>query len=425
MARPTNESILAPYRYTQDGPESWMPVFSSHTYPILSRTYSGSTTPDYLTKKKKRMLPDLPYSSNLIRCYGRATLWTLTNSGHSVDTLGVHYTGVTPLDGQFPSLVTDATNKATLRLYKKVDGVKLNVAQFFAERKQTAELFASTANRIRSAVRSLRRANFREFANSLSLSGTEKRTAKQTWSMVQRTPPERRVASHWLEYVYGWRPLLQDCFDAAELLAEQVSTYEPAEGQIIATASVKADFKSSPEAPQGATGGVILLHRADNHSCKARIRVNYRLDEEARSLLNKTGISNPALLAWELLPYSFVVDWFVPVGTYLESLTAMDGFTIASGTISTLEKAGSSRTLTFENKPGGETYTEFRCEGFPVTSTQVRYKRTLQTSFPYALKVKSPIGGEPLTRFATAASLLYVLFGRAPSTSAKHQPSRA
>lgn len=44
--------------------------------------------------------------------------------------------------------------------------------------------------------------------------------------------------------------------------------------------------------------------------------------------LNGLGLLNPALLWWELLPYSFVVDWFLPVGDVLTSLTAgigMDG----------------------------------------------------------------------------------------------------
>jgi hypothetical protein len=32
------------------------------------------------------------------------------------------------------------------------------------------------------------------------------------------------------------------------------------------------------------------------------------------------GLYDPAGLAWELLPFSFVADWFVPIGNYLENL---------------------------------------------------------------------------------------------------------
>lgn len=415
MSRPSPEIIKGPYQYRQDGPDAWFPLASVSDYRIFFREWAGVRTPDYLTMKRRHTLPDNAYLSNRTTCSAGSVFETVDRRGYSVRSLEVHHTGDTPFDGLFPTLVTDASNKATLKLYKKVDGVKLNVAQFFAERKQTAELLASTASRIAQSVRALRRADLRGFATALSLSGTENRTLKQSWRRVERTPAHQRVSSHWLEYVYGWRPLLQDCYDAAELLAEQINTYEGPEGELRTTASVRSPFKFRGSVPSGAEGGVILQNRDDLHACTARIRVHYRLDSEARSLLNKTGISNPLLLAWELLPYSFVVDWFVPVGTYLESLTAMDGFTLTSGTISTFESAVSDRWLTFVNHTGwasayGWDYVSAARIGPHVACTQARYTRSLRTSFPYALKVKSPIGGDPLARFATAAALLTGLF---------------
>jgi hypothetical protein len=34
---------------------------------------------------------------------------------------------------------------------------------------------------------------------------------------------------------------------------------------------------------------------------------------------------------WEILPFSFVADWFLPIGPYLESLTAFHGLDFVSG----------------------------------------------------------------------------------------------
>lgn len=31
------------------------------------------------------------------------------------------------------------------------------------------------------------------------------------------------------------------------------------------------------------------------------------------------GLQDPLSVAWELLPYSFVLDWFIPVGNYLQA----------------------------------------------------------------------------------------------------------
>jgi hypothetical protein len=38
---------------------------------------------------------------------------------------------------------------------------------------------------------------------------------------------------------------------------------------------------------------------------------------EELSLQRSLGLVNPLEIAWEVVPYSFVVDWFLPVGSYI------------------------------------------------------------------------------------------------------------
>lgn len=45
--------------------------------------------------------------------------------------------------------------------------------------------------------------------------------------------------------------------------------------------------------------------------------------------LASLGLLNPASLAWELVPLSFVVDWIVPVGPFLEAMTAGVGIELS------------------------------------------------------------------------------------------------
>jgi hypothetical protein len=44
----------------------------------------------------------------------------------------------------------------------------------------------------------------------------------------------------------------------------------------------------------------------------------------------ETGITNPLLVAWDAVPLSFVVDWFLPVNNWLKQLDTYSGFTLAS-----------------------------------------------------------------------------------------------
>jgi hypothetical protein len=55
--------------------------------------------------------------------------------------------------------------------------------------------------------------------------------------------------------------------------------------------------------------------------------------------LSALGITNPLLIAWEVVPYSFVVDWVLPVGTWLESLDALLGYQSAWTSITTYNLA--------------------------------------------------------------------------------------
>jgi hypothetical protein len=47
--------------------------------------------------------------------------------------------------------------------------------------------------------------------------------------------------------------------------------------------------------------------------------------------LQQMGLTNPLEVAWELIPFSFVADWFISVGDWLRGLTALHGLRIVSG----------------------------------------------------------------------------------------------
>lgn len=46
---------------------------------------------------------------------------------------------------------------------------------------------------------------------------------------------------------------------------------------------------------------------------------------------SQLDLVNPLSLGWELVPFSFVLDWFIPVGNMLEALTAHAGLVFVGG----------------------------------------------------------------------------------------------
>lgn len=47
--------------------------------------------------------------------------------------------------------------------------------------------------------------------------------------------------------------------------------------------------------------------------------------------IQQLGLDDPLGLIWELTPYSFVVDWFLPVGQWLSSFRSIKGLTFQGG----------------------------------------------------------------------------------------------
>lgn len=58
-------------------------------------------------------------------------------------------------------------------------------------------------------------------------------------------------------------------------------------------------------------------------TCKISTLV--RVSDPNLWLANQLGFVNPVVIAWDLVPFSFVVDWFVNVNEFLNSYTDMWG----------------------------------------------------------------------------------------------------
>jgi hypothetical protein len=138
----------------------------------------------------------------------------------------------------------------------------------------------------------------------------------------------------------------------------------------------------------------------------------YAVPNEFLKTLSEGGITNPALVAWELLPWSFVVDWFLPIGNFISSWDAVAGLQYQKGAKTTCwenfqdgTKAG--RTLTLNN---GQTILKTESSQW-LTYHSVHIQRAPQGSFPSPAlpEFKNPVSPEHM---ANLLALLISTFGR-------------
>lgn len=114
---------------------------------------------------------------------------------------------------------------------------------------------------------------------------------------------------------------------------------------------------------------------------------------------------------WEVLPFSFVVDWFLPIGPYLEALSTYQGLSFVRGYKTQFTKSETQFSHSYSGQHPG--YSDKRVTLFSaggLSWSQVKLNRTKLTSFP---KPNLPSFKNPLslTHAANGLALIQQVFG--------------
>lgn len=125
----------------------------------------------------------------------------------------------------------------------------------------------------------------------------------------------KRAANAWLEYTYGWVPLMSDVWGSANFHSSW-----------LLERNIKAR-RSSSSSVVSEDGGPGFWKRNASGTVSRRFEMSRRIRVTNPQLfdLQRLGLLNPLSTAWELLPYSFVADWFIDIGGYLEGLETACG----------------------------------------------------------------------------------------------------
>jgi hypothetical protein len=192
------------------------------------------------------------------------------------------------------------------RLRTAVAGSEFNAGIALAESTKTLQMIANNANRIYMAMRHVRHGNFNSAVKHLVGHVQDRDQAHKFDRRYGTGFRTTTVQSRWLELQYGWLPLLNDVYAGAQFLAHQL------EVPIQQTVRVRMTNRSAkvnwiPSAGwKYATSEIITRKQIKATIFEAN---PYQL----------AGLANPASVAWELVPWSFVADWFIPIGSYLDA----------------------------------------------------------------------------------------------------------
>ena len=195
----------------------------------------------------------------------------------------------------------------------KIKDGTINLGATVAEYRQSVRMFGSAARGIVDAIRSIRKLKFAKKRSLCSITNAH------------------------LIHDYGIAPLMSDVYDTVEALRLRLE--RPIYKRFYVKRKNKGTQTFENTQSSSYTGyGKATTVKTVKSSCYVE------MDVEKAALFT---LGNPAEILWEITPFSFVVDWMIPVGDWLISLDALKAVKRLSGTVTEI----------------GEVHTTTRCVG--------------------------------------------------------------
>jgi hypothetical protein len=166
--------------------------------------------------------------------------------------------------------------------------------------KKTCEELARASINLARFLLEMRRGNFIQAGKSLF--GMKGR--------VDLRSGQKTAADIWLGYQYGIKPLLQDIHDLNKAAISILKKPTPFSVAKTESAVHEENF----------TYGSLVVKGVNVTTF--RTQLNALMINPSAFLLDSAGLANPAEISWELVPWSFAIDWFIPVGKTLQAFTS-------------------------------------------------------------------------------------------------------
>lgn len=248
--------------------------YSSHLRQLKYKTYPRSNVP-------------LPYQVSRYSSGGASGYWNYMlceniTSAHATETAKSYAKA-------YDQFYNTALKRASL-------GISLY------ESRASFDMVAKRTGQLVQALRFLKRGQLGRVVTTLGI----ERHPRTPTAKVRARSLLQNPSSAWLEFTFGWAPLVQDVANVVQVLQQD-----------FVGVPIKAKVRGVYYASQPWDGGSWY---AAQTSGVFYIGGEVLVTNPNVLLAKSLGLTNPASIAWDAVPFSFVVDWFIPVGKFLSSL---------------------------------------------------------------------------------------------------------
>lgn len=267
----------------------------------------------------------LPYSAYF--CHGKPGSYSRQGGGWDLSGLWHRPPDSLPYVGNWQTgLPTFNTNhqafwQAENAMYSKLAKGKLELGLELAQVRQTASMLAGVIVDLSNLIHNIKSGNlnaafrqlFRSYSGSHGTVANNKKFKKWTRRLARK-----KFSDRWLELQFGVKPLLSTIKDTIDRISDHTkwdSLYVYAKG------SSRLKFASrSVSAPSNTTQKV-------SGNLFVTVRQCARVTTPFIRGLSSFGMApgDLAVVLWDLVPFSFVVDWFIPINKWIKSFAIQQG----------------------------------------------------------------------------------------------------
>lgn len=212
------------------------------------------------------------------------------------------------------TVIESLRRRGIVECKQKMLDSKLDLAESLVDIDKTVGLIAKRASQVLTAWHHVRKG---QLDKALHVLGLRKRHWKDP----------NNLAKAWLEMQYGWLPLINDVFGAVEvvkdLLGDPLAHHSYAKRRVRESLWIRGIGGNSDD--WGSQS------QSSESFAEVETKFRFRIEDSVLAYITSFQLSNPLYVLWVSVPFTFVVDWFVPIGDWLSSLTATLGLKFVDG----------------------------------------------------------------------------------------------